>query len=151
MTTVGLLSVNFSSCKEDPPEPKIPNPLVGVWEDVNYTSGVYNEVKYRYGTRVIFTDTHVTAFIYDEDYNDDDIVLVTDTIIKWFDNERYLLKGDTLEMPLEGWPAWYYGPPFRTKIEFIANDTLFIEKFNYGWIGVPFPQNLDTMRLYRSK
>ena len=69
--TIAFFFFSLASCKDDVTEPNTnTNPLVGEWYEVGSTENL--------GTKVTFTDTHISAFNYAKDYGDS---LLNDTII----------------------------------------------------------------------
>ena len=112
------------------------NPFVGTWYEVGST--------YKSGRKVVFTDTTVIAYRY---YNSPNEIW-----LKWFDDERYSLNNDTLEI-WYNFPAAGFLPHDALKRYFIyhSNDTMEIQFFifNVTHNGGPNRQFLDII-LYKS-
>ena len=114
------------------------NPLIGEWYEVGSTDAK--------GTKVIFTETNVTAFHYA--YNYVHFGSVYNYEEKWYDNAKYLFNNDTLEvldLPICGVQAGF----LKTSITFHSKDTLTIERFVPTDAAIGFPYNFTFIKLYR--
>jgi hypothetical protein len=129
---LALFAFTVSSCKNDgnEPEPRI-NPLVGTWYEVNSTDSI--------GVKVIFTDTHVTAFGYRTSY--------PNTIV--YDNPYIFVSDDEIKMYgiANINSSFFENDEHTTKFAF-NNDTLIIKHFKPTLLAVP---HLMPIRLIKKE
>jgi len=131
---------NSSNENNDTTQPFDPNyPLVGTWYEIGSTESK--------GIKVLFTETNVVAFYYAYNYVYKDSVWNFEE--KFYNNVKYLLNNDTLEMYEHCFAYEVYN--LKTKIIFYSNDTLFIEFFKPSDMQPAFPYNYFEITLYRSR